>query len=46
MSHAQLGRGICILYSLLGVPINGILIGTLGAFFGRKVDDLCAGVDS
>ena len=33
----DLGKVICIVYSLLGVPINGILIGSLGAFFGGKV---------
>ena len=33
----DLGKGICIIYSLLGVPINGILIGSLGAYFGNKV---------
>lgn len=31
-----LGKVICILYSLLGVPINGILVGSLGAYFGNK----------
>ena len=33
----QLGKVVCILYSLLGVPINGILIGALGAYFRNKV---------
>ena len=33
----QLGKVICILYSLLGVPINGILIGAIGAYFRNKV---------
>ncbi len=31
------GKLVCIFYSLLGVPINGILIGSLGSFFGSKV---------
>lgn len=31
------GKLFCVFYSLLGVPINGILIGSLGAFFGSKV---------
>jgi hypothetical protein len=31
------GKLFCIFYSLLGVPINGILIGSLGTFFGSKV---------
>merc|ERR1712045_626833 len=34
---SELGKGICILYSLLGVPINGILIGSLAAYFGSKL---------
>ena len=41
------GKLFCIFYSLLGVPINGILIGSLGTFFGSKVS-VCvekAGVD-
>ena len=37
----QLGKVVCILYSLLGVPINGILIGALGAYFRNKVIYLC-----
>ena len=32
----QLGRGICLIYSTLGVPLNAILIGTLGSYFGKK----------
>jgi hypothetical protein len=32
------GKLFCIFYSLLGVPINGILIGSLGTFFGSKVN--------
>lgn len=31
------GRAVCIAYSLLGVPVNGILIGSLGAYFGSKL---------
>ena len=31
------GKIVCILYSLLGVPINGILIASLANFFGQKV---------
>ena len=31
------GKGLCIIYSLLGVPINGILIASLALFFGQKV---------
>ena len=34
--QTQLGRGVCLIYSLLGVPINAILIGTLGSYLGRK----------
>ena len=32
-----LGKIICMIYSLLGVPINGIFIGSLGAYFRNKV---------
>ncbi len=35
------GKVICIVYSLLGVPVNGILIGSLGAFFGTKASASC-----
>lgn len=31
------GKLFCIFYSLLGVPINGILIGSLAGFFGSKL---------
>ena len=31
------GKILCIFYSLLGVPINGILIASLAIFFGQKV---------
>jgi len=31
------GKGLCIIYSLLGVPINGILIASLALFFGQKL---------
>jgi len=34
------GKVLCIVYSLLGVPLNGILIGGLAAFFGSKLDNL------
>ena len=33
--QSQMGRGIALIYSLLGVPINAILIGTLGSYFGK-----------
>ena len=36
----QFGRGICLIYSLLGVPINALLIGTLGSYFGKKESEL------
>ena len=36
----QLGRGICLIYSLLGVPINALLIGTLGSYIGKKESEL------
>jgi hypothetical protein len=32
------GKLVCVLFSLFGVPINGILIGTLGTYFGTKVN--------
>ena len=35
--QTQLGRGVLLAYSLIGIPINGILIGTIGAFFSLKV---------
>ena len=35
--QTQLGRGILLIYSIMGIPINGILIGTIGAFFSIKV---------
>ena len=35
--QTQLGRGVLLAYSLIGIPINGILIGTIGAFFSIKV---------
>ena len=33
----SLGKIICMIYSLLGVPINGIFIGSLGAYFRNKL---------
>ena len=33
----QLGRGFCILYNLLGVPLNGILIRALATSMRSKV---------
>ena len=33
----QLGRGVLLIYSFIGIPINGILIGTIGVFFSIKV---------
>ena len=35
--QTQLGRGVLLAYSSVGIPINGILIGTIGAFFSIKV---------
>ena len=35
--QTQLGRGVLLLYSFIGIPINGILIGTVAAFFSIKV---------
>ena len=35
--QTQLGRGILLIYSIMGIPINSILIGTIGAFFSIKV---------
>ena len=35
--QTQLGRGVLLVYSFIGIPINGILIGTIGAFFSIKV---------
>ena len=36
----QMGRGVLLIYSLFGIPISGILIGTIGAFFSIKVSYL------
>ena len=33
----QLGRGFCILYNLLGVPLNGFLIRALATAMSSKV---------
>ena len=38
--QTQLGRGVLLIYSFIGIPINGILIGTIGAFFIIKVSTL------
>ena len=38
--QTQLGRGVLLAYSLVGIPINGILIGTIGAFFSIKVSSV------
>ena len=35
--QTQLGRGALLIYSFFGIPINGILIGTIAAFFKIKV---------
>ena len=31
------GKLICMVYSLLGVPINGIFIAAIGAYFKNRV---------
>ncbi|TRY67051.1 hypothetical protein TCAL_07815 [Tigriopus californicus] len=36
----QAGKAVCILYSLLGIPINGVLIGSLATFFGNRINKL------
>jgi len=38
--ETQLGRGVCLIYSTLGVPLNAILIGTLGSYFGKKTKQI------
>ena len=37
--RTQIGRGLCLIYLLVGVPINAILITTLSLFFSRKVSE-------
>ena len=37
--QTQLGRAVLLVYTFIGIPINGILIGTIGAFFSIKVSD-------
>ncbi|XP_040581421.1 uncharacterized protein [Lepeophtheirus salmonis] len=32
------GKLLCIFYSLIGIPINGILIGSLGSYFAAKLE--------
>jgi len=34
------GRSFCIIYSLLGIPLNAILIGAMGNLFSVKMDKL------
>ena len=34
--HTQLGRGFCILYLIIGIPINSLLIGFMGTDILRK----------
>ena len=34
--RTQLGRGACILYSIIGIPINNILISSIASFFINK----------
>ena len=41
--QTPLGRGVLLAYSSIGIPLNGILIGTIGAFFRIKVS---IGLDS
>lgn len=36
----QAGKAVCILYSLLGIPINGVVIGSLATFFGARLNKL------
>ena len=35
--ETQLGRGTCLIYSIVGLPINSILIGFIGNSFINKV---------
>lgn len=35
-----LGRMIMIVYSVIGIPINGILFAGLGEYFGKTVSDV------
>ena len=34
--RTQLGRGACLLYSIIGIPINNILISSIARFFINK----------
>ena len=39
--QTQLGRGTCFFYTIIGVPINCILITFIGNFIKEKVSELC-----
>ena len=34
--RTQLGRGVCLLYSIIGIPINNMLISSIASFFSNK----------
>ena len=38
--RTEIGRGLCLIYLLFGIPLNAILITTLGTFFGRKARNI------
>ena len=37
--QTQLGRGTCLIYSIIGMPINSILIGFIGNSFIKQVSE-------
>eukprot|EP00095_Tigriopus_kingsejongensis_P005365 maker-scaffold34_size539781-snap-gene-3.22 protein:Tk05365 transcript:maker-scaffold34_size539781-snap-gene-3.22-mRNA-1 annotation:"open rectifier potassium channel protein 1" len=38
--QTEAGKWVCIFYSLLGVIINGVVIGSLATFFGARINKL------
>ena len=34
--RTQLGRGACLLYSIIGIPINNMLISSIASFFSKR----------
>lgn len=39
-------RVFMIFYSLIGIPINGIVLGIMGDFFAKTVSDAINGVNN
>ena len=39
--QTELGRGACLFYTIIGVPINCFLITFIGCFLKEKVSELC-----